>query len=113
MTPVPTSSPTPSPATSPTPGSPRPSGPAGPGRARRHARVALWSRTDLDWSAGEVDVLIASQAEQAVALATEMGLAADDPAWLARAAGAAALRRLGEAALARDDNNRAERLLRR
>jgi len=82
-------------------------------RARRHARVALWSRTDLDWSTGEVDVLIAGQAEQAMALATEMGLPPDDSAWLARPAGAAALRRLGESALARDDNARAERLLRR
>ncbi|MDQ1704509.1 MAG: hypothetical protein QOF18_875 [Frankiaceae bacterium] len=82
-------------------------------RARRHARVATWARTDLTWSAGEVDSLIAVQAEQAVALAAEMSLPADDPAWEAREAGFAALARLGEAALARDDNARAERLLSR
>jgi class 3 adenylate cyclase/tetratricopeptide (TPR) repeat protein len=82
-------------------------------RARRHARVALWARTDLSWPAGEVDSLIAGQAERAVALAVEMRLPPDDPAWTARTAGFAALARLGEAALARDDNARAERLLSR
>jgi class 3 adenylate cyclase/tetratricopeptide (TPR) repeat protein len=82
-------------------------------RARRHARVAMWARSDLGWGAGEVDLLIAGQAEQAIAAATQMSLPADDVAWAARPAGVAALARLGEAALARDDNARAERLLRR
>lgn len=82
-------------------------------RARRHARLAAWAAVDLHWSPGEVDALVASQAEQAVALATEMGLPSTDPAWSARSPGFSALRRLGEAALARDDNVRAERLLRR
>lgn len=82
-------------------------------RARRHARVARWARTDLTWSAGEVDALIASQAEQAVTLAAEMSLPESDQAWAARGAGFGALARLGEAALARDDNVRAERLLAR
>ena len=82
-------------------------------RARRHARLALWARTDLTWSVGEVDALIASQTEQAVALATEMQLDPDDVAWTARPAGIAALQRMGVSALGRDDNVRAERLLRR
>ncbi|MDQ1697777.1 MAG: hypothetical protein QOJ03_3130, partial [Frankiaceae bacterium] len=82
-------------------------------RARRHARVAMWAGRDLSWSAGEVDALIAGQAEQAVALATEMRLPPDDPAWMARSVGFGALGRLGEAALARDDNVRAERLFQR
>jgi class 3 adenylate cyclase/tetratricopeptide (TPR) repeat protein len=82
-------------------------------RARRHARVTLWARTDLSWSVGEVDALIASQAEQAIALATEMRLDVDDVAWAARPAGVAALQRMGVSALGRDDNVRAERLLRR
>ena len=82
-------------------------------RARRHARLALWARTDLTWSVGEVDGLIASQAEQAVALAGEMRLDDDDVAWTARPAGFAALHRVGLAALGRDDNMRAERLFRR
>ena len=42
---------------------------------------------------------------------TEMGLPSDDPAWSAREIGFGALDRLGEAALARDDNDRAESLL--
>jgi class 3 adenylate cyclase/tetratricopeptide (TPR) repeat protein len=82
-------------------------------RARRHARVALWAGSDLTWSAGEVDNLVATQAERAVALAAEMSLPDDDPAWSARAVGFHALARLGQAALARDDNARAERLLSR
>lgn len=82
-------------------------------RARRHARLALWARTDLTWSVGEVDALIAVQAEQAVALAGEMRLDDDDVAWSARPAGFGALHRMGIAALGRDDNVRAERLFRR
>jgi class 3 adenylate cyclase/predicted ATPase len=80
-------------------------------RARRHARVAKWARTDLTWSVGEVDALIAAQAERAIALATEMRLDESDSAWTARAAGLAALQRMGISALGRDDNVRAERLL--
>jgi class 3 adenylate cyclase/predicted ATPase len=79
-------------------------------RARRHARLALWARTDLTWSVGEVDALIAVQAEQAVALAGEMRLDDDDAAWTARPSGFAALHRMGLAALGRDDNIRAEGL---
>lgn len=82
-------------------------------RARRHARIAVWARGDLTWSVGEVDALIAGQAEQAITLAEEMQLPPDDVAWTARAAGIAALQRLGVSALGRDDNARAERLLRR
>ena len=82
-------------------------------RARRHARVALWARTDLTWSVGEVDALIAGQAERAVVLAAEMRLDDTDTAWTARAAGLAALQRMGVSALGRDDNVRAERLLNR
>ncbi len=77
-------------------------------RARRHARLATWATQHLRGPAGEVDVLVATQAEQAYALATEMGLPVDDPAWQARVAGVDALVRLGQAALARDDNSRAD-----
>jgi class 3 adenylate cyclase/tetratricopeptide (TPR) repeat protein len=82
-------------------------------RARRHARVAQWAGSDLSWSPGEVDTLVATQAERAVTLAAEMSLADDDPAWSARLVGFRALSRLGQAALTRDDNSRAERLLAR
>jgi class 3 adenylate cyclase/tetratricopeptide (TPR) repeat protein len=76
-------------------------------RARRHATVARWAIAGLHWSAGETDALVAAQSEQAVALASEMDLAADDAAWSAREIGYGALDRLGEAALARDDSARA------
>jgi class 3 adenylate cyclase/predicted ATPase/Tfp pilus assembly protein PilF len=82
-------------------------------RARRHATVARWAIAGLHWSAGETDALVAAQAEQALALAGEMGLPADDPAWTAREIGFGALDRLGEAALARDDSERAEALFTR
>jgi tetratricopeptide (TPR) repeat protein len=64
-------------------------------------------------SPGEVDALVATQAEQAATLAAEMGLDADDVAGSARAHGVAALLRLGQAALSRDDNQRAEAVLTR
>jgi class 3 adenylate cyclase/tetratricopeptide (TPR) repeat protein len=80
-------------------------------RARRHAHVATWAARDLHWPSGEVDAVVAAQAEQALALAGEMQLPAQDVAWTARSAGVAALTRLGEGALARDDAPRAERLL--
>ena len=82
-------------------------------RARRHARVATWAAADLRGPTGEVDALVAAQAEQALALAEEMQLPARDVAWTARPSGVSALSRLGEAALARDDAPRAERLLSR
>jgi class 3 adenylate cyclase/tetratricopeptide (TPR) repeat protein len=82
-------------------------------RARRHATVARWAIGGSHWSAGETDALVAAQAEQAVALATEMSLVEDDAAWSARELGFGALDRLGEAALARDDNTRADALFSR
>jgi class 3 adenylate cyclase/tetratricopeptide (TPR) repeat protein len=82
-------------------------------RARRHAQLALWAVTGMDASAGEVDALVATQAEQAIALATEMRLSPRDPAWSVREAGFGALVRLGQAALSRDDNLRAEAVLTR
>jgi class 3 adenylate cyclase/tetratricopeptide (TPR) repeat protein len=82
-------------------------------RARRHARVAAWAVEGQRSSVSDVDALVAGQAEQAVRLATEMGLPADDPAWTARPVGFAALARLGEGAVARDDNLRAEGLFSR
>jgi tetratricopeptide (TPR) repeat protein len=82
-------------------------------RARRHATVARWAIDGLQWSAADTDALVAGQAEQAVVLATEMGLPAEDVAWTAREVGFGALDRLGEAALARDDNARADGLLTR
>jgi class 3 adenylate cyclase/tetratricopeptide (TPR) repeat protein len=77
-------------------------------RARRHSHLARWATQHLRGPAGEVDVLVATQAEQACALATEMSLPPDDPAWSAREVGVGALVRLGQAALARDDNVRAD-----
>jgi predicted ATPase len=77
-------------------------------RARRHAQLALWAGSQLAASTVDVDALVATQAEQAVRLAEEMRLAPADDAWQARRAGVAALVRLGQAALARDDNRRAE-----
>jgi class 3 adenylate cyclase/tetratricopeptide (TPR) repeat protein len=82
-------------------------------RARRHAHVAIWAARDLRWPAGEVDALVAAQAEQALSLADEMQLPPRDAAWTVRPAGVMALSRLGESALARDDAPRAERLLTR
>jgi class 3 adenylate cyclase/tetratricopeptide (TPR) repeat protein len=82
-------------------------------RARRHAMVARWAIDGLQWSPADTDAFVASQAEQAVLLATEMNLPPNDPAWAAREIGFGALDRLGEAALARDDNARAETLLTR
>ena len=74
------------------------------GRARRHARVARWAVDHLPGQQAEVDAYVGTHAERAVALATEMGLDADDPAWAARDAGFAALCRLGLAEVARDRN---------
>src|SRR6185312_10637034 len=82
-------------------------------RARRHATVARWAIDGLQWSAADTDAFVAAQSEQAVGLATEMNLPANDAAWTAREIGFGALDRLGEAALARDDNARAEALLTR
>jgi class 3 adenylate cyclase/tetratricopeptide (TPR) repeat protein len=82
-------------------------------RARRHAAVARWAIDGLQWSAADTDTFVAAQSEQAVSLAAEMNLPAADPAWAAREIGFGALDRLGEAALARDDNIRAETLLTR
>jgi class 3 adenylate cyclase/tetratricopeptide (TPR) repeat protein len=82
-------------------------------RARRHAHVAIWAARDLRWPGGEVDALVAAQADQALALAGEMQLPARDVAWGVRPVGVTALARLGDAALARDDAPRAERLLTR
>ncbi len=82
-------------------------------RARRHATVARWAVGGLQGPVVDVDSLVAAQAEQAVRLAAEMNLARDDAAWSAREIGYGALDRLGAAALARDDNARAESLLTR
>ncbi|MCW2681616.1 MAG: adenylate/guanylate cyclase with repeat, partial [Frankiales bacterium] len=61
----------------------------------------------------EADATAASHGERAVRLAVEMGLPATDPAWQARGVAFAALARLGQGALARDDNAAAEGLFRR
>jgi class 3 adenylate cyclase/tetratricopeptide (TPR) repeat protein len=82
-------------------------------RARRHATVARWAIDGLQWSPGDTDAFAAAQSEQAVRLAAEMNLPPGDVAWSAREIGFGALDRLGEAALARDDNARAEALLTR
>jgi class 3 adenylate cyclase/tetratricopeptide (TPR) repeat protein len=83
------------------------------GRARRHALVARWAADAEPWPPAETDAYVAQHAERAAALATEMGLAADDVAWSAAEAGYAALCRLGQAAVARDENANAVALLER
>ncbi|HVU75097.1 MAG TPA: AAA family ATPase [Mycobacteriales bacterium] len=80
-------------------------------RAHRHALAARWAATGLP-PGPEADQDIATHAGRAIELATEMSLAADDPAWDVRADGFSAYARLGHAALARDDNRSAERLFR-
>ena len=82
-------------------------------RARRHALLASWAESNLSAPAAEVDALVATQAEHAVRLAEEMRLGTADIAWSAREPGVRALVRLGQAALARDDNRRAEGVLTR
>jgi class 3 adenylate cyclase/tetratricopeptide (TPR) repeat protein len=82
-------------------------------RARRHARVTLWAAGEPAGSMSEVDSFVGAQAERAIALAEEMQLPPDDPAWQARGAGFTALARLGQAAQVQDDNLRAEPLLTR
>ncbi|MCA1823969.1 MAG: AAA family ATPase [Mycobacteriales bacterium] len=73
-------------------------------RARRHADVAVWAAAAMRAPAAEIDAFAAAHAERAVELAREMDLASDDPAWRARRVGVAALARLGDSSLARDDN---------
>jgi len=82
-------------------------------RARRHAQLARWAGEHWSAPAAEVDAFVATQAEQAIRLAAEMRLAPTDAAWRAREPGVAALVRLGQAALARDDNSRADAVLTR
>jgi class 3 adenylate cyclase/tetratricopeptide (TPR) repeat protein len=79
-------------------------------RARRHAAVALWAQGSASRSA-QADAVTASQAERAVRLAAEMGLPADDPSWRVRDTAFAALARLAQLALGRDDHLQAEALL--
>ncbi len=81
-------------------------------RARRHAAVAQWAQ-DSPARGAEADLLAAAQGERAVRLAAEMGLSTGDPAWRARGVAFAALARLGQAALGRDDAATAERVLSR
>ena len=79
-------------------------------RARRHAAVALWVQGSATRSA-QADAVTASQGERAVRLAAEMGLPADDPSWQVRGTAFAALARLAQLALGRDDHAQAEVLL--
>jgi class 3 adenylate cyclase/tetratricopeptide (TPR) repeat protein len=73
-------------------------------RARRHAAVARWAAEKSGASLALADSMVAAHGERALALAAEMRLPSDDVVWRARAVTAEALLRLGEAALARDDN---------
>ena len=82
-------------------------------RARKHAAVAAWAVTGLGAPAAEVDAVVGPHAEQAALVAGEMDLPADDPAYAVRADGAAALARLGQSALVRDDTLGAESLFTR
>jgi tetratricopeptide (TPR) repeat protein len=82
-------------------------------RARRHAAAAEYAHGVSGGRSSEADAVAASQGERAVRLAAEMGLPYDDPAWQARGIAFAALARLGSAALSRDENANAQRLLAR
>ncbi|MDX6198873.1 MAG: hypothetical protein QOJ79_2024 [Actinomycetota bacterium] len=82
-------------------------------RARRHAAAAEYAHGVGGGRSGDADAVAASQGERAVRLAVEMGLAPGDPAWRARGIAFAALARLGSAALSRDENTNAARLLAR
>jgi class 3 adenylate cyclase/tetratricopeptide (TPR) repeat protein len=81
-------------------------------RARRHAAVAAWAQ-DATARSAPADVISASQGERAVRLAAEMGLPPEDPSWAARGIAFAALARLAQLALGRDDNTQAEAVLAR
>jgi class 3 adenylate cyclase/tetratricopeptide (TPR) repeat protein len=82
-------------------------------RARRHAAAAEYAHGVGGGRSTDADAMAASQGERAVRLAAEMGLPRDDPSWQARGIAFAALARLGTAALSRDENANAERLLAR
>jgi class 3 adenylate cyclase/tetratricopeptide (TPR) repeat protein len=82
-------------------------------RARRHAAAAGYAHGVGGGRSSDADAVAASQGELAVRLAVEMALPADDPSWQARGIAFAALARLGAAALSRDDNADAQRLLSR
>lgn len=82
-------------------------------RARRHARAARWAASALEGPPAEVDGFLAAQAEAAIGLADSMQLPATDPVWQVRELGLAALLRLGQAALVRDEYSSAADLLRR
>lgn len=79
-------------------------------RARRHGAIASWAGRNLAGTPVEVDSFVAGQAERALALAAEMDLPATHSAWQVRGNAAAALGRLGDLALARDDAMAAETL---
>ena len=82
-------------------------------RARRHAAAAAHAQGVGGGRSSDADAVAAAQGERAVRLAAEMGLPASDPAWPARGVAFAALARLGNGALGRDDNAAAEKLLAR
>ncbi len=87
-------------------------------RARRHAAAAAWAAETRGTGSqlgrtADVDGTAALQGERAVQLAAEMGLPRTDPAWRGRDLAFTALVRLGTAALARDEADPAESLLRR
>src|SRR4051812_27067213 len=72
-------------------------------RAHRHAAAVRWAVATVVGPPAEIDAFVANHAERAVALADDMSLAEDDPAWTVRDPGYRALLRLGDAALAGDD----------
>src|SRR4051812_14071364 len=76
-------------------------------RAHRHAAAVRWAAETVVGPPAEVDSFIANHAERAVALADEMSLPGDDPAYEVRELGYSALLRLGDAALASEDPRRA------
>lgn len=73
-------------------------------RARRHAAAARWAVATMRAPAGEIDAVVAVQADRAVRLATEMALPPEDLAWSVAALGFAAAGRLGHESLGRDDH---------
>lgn len=82
------------------------------GRALAHAWSARWSAAALPAGA-ESDQAVATHADRAIALATEMGLPQGDAPWSVRSIGSAAYERLAVAAVGRDDHRTASRLFTR
>jgi class 3 adenylate cyclase/tetratricopeptide (TPR) repeat protein len=82
-------------------------------RAHRHAAAVAWAAESIVGPPAEIDTFVATHAERAVALAEDMSLARDDPAWQVRDPGYRALLRLAESALGADEPQSALDMFRR